>query len=90
MHLLRKADDLLCENNSSSIQPEPARNIDLQTLKEICAGKIPQAKEKINPDPTEVDLCGFKSFNDVDGEWYMCCKEKHPYPKVKHGEWEKI
>ncbi|CAN5951031.1 unnamed protein product [Sphagnum jensenii] len=42
------------------------------------------------PDAAEIEICGFKSFNDTDGEWYMCCKEKHPYPKVKHGEWVKI
>ncbi|CAM5998724.1 unnamed protein product [Sphagnum balticum] len=83
-------DTIPIRHDDPHIQPASARNVDLQALKDICGGKIPQAQEKINSDPNEVDLCGFKSFNDVDGEWYMCCKEKHPYPKVKHGDWQKI
>lgn len=37
----------------------------------------------------DIDICGFKTYNDVDGENYMCGLEKHG-PKVKHGDWIKI
>jgi len=40
-------------------------------------------------EPREIDLCGEKFYNDVDGENYVCGKEKHG-PKVKHGEWIKV
>jgi hypothetical protein len=39
--------------------------------------------------PVEVNLCGFNSYNDVDGENYICGLEKHG-PKVKHGGWIKV
>lgn len=36
----------------------------------------------------DIDLCGFRAYNDTDGEWYLCGMEKHG-PKVKHGKWVK-
>jgi len=76
--------------------------VDMDGLRDICAGKVslepaPAANrnyhgEWVNsmvPDPDEVDLCGFKSYNEIDGENYICGKEKHG-PKVKHGDWIKI
>ena len=88
------------ENGSVGVgKPE----VNMEALRNICAGNIPagdssQAFETFKIDhphlyrqePHEVDLCGFKSFNETDGEWYMCCKEKHEYPKVRHGEWQKL
>lgn len=67
----------------------PAVKPDMQTLREICAGNIPSTLKAIQSDHTEVDLCGFKSYNDIDGENYICGKEVHG-PKVKHGEWIKV
>ena len=82
---------------------EPKVNMD--ALRNICAGNIPlnpipEQIAKMNKAAAEiyaalpsnrheVDLCGFKSYNDVDGENYICGKEKHG-PKVRHGEWIKI
>lgn len=40
-------------------------------------------------EPIEVDLCGEKFYNEVDGENYICGLEKHG-PKIHHGEWIKI
>lgn len=71
--------------------------IDIQALRDICARNIPDlvgetlTKEEVDaPDFGEVDLCGFKSYNEIDGENYVCGKEVHEYPKVKHGDWIKI
>lgn len=68
---------------------QPSVNMDL--LRDICAGKIPASQEEAEeiPEPHEVDLCGKNFFNDVDGENYICGKEKHG-PKVKCGDWIKI
>lgn len=70
------------------------------SLRDICAGNlqplalagdIPDSLKPLdNPaDYAEVDLCGFQSYNDTDGENYVCGKEKHG-PKVKHGDWIKV
>lgn len=69
---------------------KPEVNMDL--LRAIAAGKIPKevsASVDYLSQEIEVDLCGFKSYNDVDGENYICGKEKHG-PKIKHGEWVKV
>lgn len=76
--------------------------VNMQALRDICAGKFKAAADSSvaddrewakakaeRPDPYEVDLCGFKSYNEEDGEWYVCTKEKHGV-KIKHGEWIKI
>jgi hypothetical protein len=71
--------------------------VDMKALRDICAGNTPRnAQEAIaevmeydRPDPYEVDLCGFKSYNEIDGENYVCGKEVHG-PKVKHGDWIQI
>lgn len=75
--------------------------VNIQALRDICAGKLPDIETVIakhegiaeqteySPDPHEVDLCGFESYNEIDGENYVCGKEKHG-PKVKHGEWIQI
>lgn len=39
-------------------------------------------------EPVEVDLCGFKTYSEIDGEHYVCGKEKHGW-KVSHGSWIK-
>jgi hypothetical protein len=74
--------------------------VNMQLLRNICAGNIPaklmedsyDAESRLaekSAEPIEIDLCGFKSFNDVDGENYICGKEKHG-PKIQHGEWIKV
>lgn len=62
--------------------------VDMDALRNICAGKLGGQDDSI-PESIEVDLCGFKSYNDVDGENYICGKENHG-PKIKHGDWIKI
>lgn len=48
---------------------------------------IAQFEEDIDePDKT---LCGFESWNELDGENYRCMLPVHG-PKVKHGCWRKI
>jgi len=70
--------------------------VNMAALRDICEGNVSVPKDAFaeygNPsfEPVEVDLCGFKSYNEIDGEWYFCGKEVHEYPKVKHGNWEKI
>lgn len=62
--------------------------VNMQALRDICEGKgIRPAPLSI--EPIEIDLCGFQSYNETDGENYVCGKEKHD-AKVKHGEWIKI
>jgi len=63
--------------------------VNMEALRDICAGNIPGGTLVLSPDPHEVDLCGFKSYNEIDGEYYVCGKEVHG-PKVKHGEWIKV
>lgn len=77
--------------------------VNMEALRDICAGNIPDGDpppaanrnyrgewvNSIIPEPHEVDLCGFKSYNEIDGENYVCGKEVHG-PKVKHGDWIKI
>jgi hypothetical protein len=73
---------------------------DMQLLRDICAGNIPaklmqdsyDAESRLaekSAEPIEVDLCGLKSYSEVDGENYICGKEKHG-PKIQHGDWIKI
>lgn len=62
--------------------------VDMEALRDICAGKFP-LDAKTRMESIEVDLCGFKSYNEIDGEWYVCGKEVHG-PKVKHGDWIKV
>jgi hypothetical protein len=64
--------------------------IDMQALRDICAGKLQLVGGYDVAPICEVDLCGFKSYNDEDGEWYVCGKEKHDPKKSKHGGWIKI
>jgi hypothetical protein len=65
--------------------------VNMAALRDICAGKtIQQVFSDIqHREPVEVDLCGFKSYNEIDGEYYVCGKEVHG-PKVNHGEWIKV
>lgn len=70
--------------------------IDMATLRDICEGKFPDlvgktlTKEEVDaPDFGEIDICGFKSYNEIDGENYVSGKEVHG-PKVKHGSWCKM
>lgn len=75
--------------------------VDMEALRAICAGNITKTSDEViafheklisdleSLDPHEVDLCGFKSYNEEDGENYVCGKEVHG-PKVKHGEWIKV
>jgi hypothetical protein len=84
-------------NSVGTGEPQGTRNQQvMDKLRNICAGNIsdavgePLTKEMVDaPDFGEVDLCGFKSYNDVDGENYICGLEKHG-PKVKHGDWIKV
>lgn len=64
----------------------------MASLQEIAAGNIHANHFAHDPDAeqAEVDLCGERFHSEVDGEWYMCGKEKHPFPKVKHGDWIKV
>jgi hypothetical protein len=64
---------------------------DIEALQRICAGDIPKggAVAELPEQGIEVDVCGYKSYNDIDGENYMCGLEKHG-AKVKHGDWIKI
>lgn len=36
--------------------------------------------------PIVPDVCGFRAFNDIDGETYTCGLPKHS-AKAKHGSW---
>lgn len=76
--------------------------VDMAALRDICAGNVPAekdiwaaplTKEQVDSpnfgQPIEVNLCGFKSYNEIDGENYVCGKEVHD-SKVKHGEWLKV
>lgn len=73
---------------SSAVGDGARVGVDIQVLRDICAGNIPVAAV-LPSGPIEVDLCGFESYNETDGENYVCGKEKHG-PKVKHGEWIQI
>lgn len=76
--------------------PSCTKERKMRALRDICAGAIPVG---VLGDGTicdeglvgrvEVDLCGFKSYNEEDGENYICGKEVHG-PKVRHGEWIKV
>lgn len=73
----------------------------MASLRHIAAGNIQpfafsgEIPEELRPRADgdysvhEVDLCGFKSYNEIDGENYICGLEKHG-PKVKHGDWIKV
>lgn len=69
--------------------------VDMAALRDICAGNVSVPKDAFAEygDPTfsphEIDLCGFKSYNEIDGENYICGKEVHG-PKVNHGDWIKV
>lgn len=63
--------------------------VDIEALRNICAGKTIQQVFANIQRRDEVDLCGFKSYNEIDGENYVCGKEVHD-SKVKHGEWLKV
>jgi predicted transcriptional regulator len=67
-----------------TVLPSLPKKVDMEALRDICAGNVPLK----HPEPQEVDLCGFRSYNDTDGEWYVCCLEKHDI-KTKHGGWVK-
>lgn len=56
-----------------------------ETLNLKVAGSIPAAPT--NHDSVE-HLCGFRSYNGEDGEWYRCGFLEHS-DKVKHGKWVK-
>ena len=45
-------------------------------------------EDAIGNDPDK-PLCGFESWNELDGENYRCMLPVHG-PKVKHGCWRKI
>lgn len=62
--------------------------VDMDALRAICAGSIPGGSS-FSPNPVEIDLCGFKSYNETDGEFYVCGKEKHS-EKIKHGDWIQV
>lgn len=74
---------------------EKSRHNDVEeirkAIRDICAGNIHANHFAHDPDAeqVEVDLCGFKSYNEIDGENYICGLEKHG-PKVKHGDWIKV
>jgi hypothetical protein len=74
--------------DGETVLQEVRKGVNMAALRDICAGKgihpVPLSVE-----PVEVDLCGFKSYNEIDGENYVCGKEVHG-PKVDHGEWIKI
>lgn len=78
---------------AESVVAPVARTPELMaSLREIAAGntsKLNNFAQDYDSEPVEVDLCGFKSYNEIDGENYICGLEKHG-PKVKHGEWIKI
>lgn len=40
-----------------------------------------------NEDDHVASVCGFRAYNDTNGEWYTCGLEKHS-PKLKHGNWK--
>lgn len=63
--------------------------VDMAALRDICAGKTIQQVFADIQRRDEVDLCGFKSYNEEDGENYVCGKEVHD-SKVNHGEWIKV
>jgi hypothetical protein len=77
------------ESKGKLLDGEFRRQINMQALRDICDGNIPTTLKAVQSDHTEVDLCGFKHYNEVDGEHYICGLEKHG-PKVKHGDWIKI
>ncbi len=78
-----------------NIQPLPDKQAALVKLRGMVAGiennvLIPPTRGADgNFEAPEVDLCGCQSYNEVDGENYICCMEKHG-PKVKHGDWLKV
>lgn len=57
---------------------------DGRTLTPVSGGYV-----DFGPEPAEVDLCGQKEYNEIDGENYVCGKDKHG-PKVRHGDWIKV
>jgi len=77
------------ESKGKLLDGEFRRQVNMQALRDICDGNIPTTLKAVQSDHTEVDLCGFKSYNQEDGEDYICGKEVHG-PKVKHGEWIKV
>ena len=71
--------------------------VNREALKEICAGNVSSVYETFKIDnpglyehipDAEIPICGEKFYNEVDGENYICGKDKHG-PKVKHGDWIK-
>ena len=80
----RKWHTKITSHHAEFMKPEQTvvvehRKVDMAALRAICA--IPAA----TPEPIEEQLCGFRSFNEGDGEYYICgMPDKHG---IKHGSW---
>lgn len=70
---------------SLAVTPELPAKPDIAKLRAICAGKIPKSSSE-SAAPPEAIVCGFRAFNDTDGEHYTCGLPKHS-AKAKHGDW---
>lgn len=62
---------------------------------QVADGSIPSGRVTIEDilsvggyvQKVDIPLCGFRSYNQDDGEFYLCGKEKGH--GIKHGEWVK-
>lgn len=79
------------EGDTCDIPDAAKEKPDMASLREIAAGNIPVPNKISAEQDTSkygADICGFKSYNEEDGENYICGMAKHG-PKVKHGGWIK-
>ena len=62
---------------------------DMQVPRDICAGTVAIESKPFEPEEPAIRVCGFRAYNEVDGDTYTCGLPQHN-PKRPHGNWIKV